>query len=471
MSESKHTAPAPHGVPPTDDGAARPGLVGWREWVGLPAAHTPWIKAKIDTGARTSALHAFGIERFARDGAAWVRFEVHPWQTSAADARTAELPVADLRTVRSSNGEAQERVVVVMPLTPAGRRHELSLPISQLVTGADVTLPVHVLHGREDGPTVWVSAAIHGDEVAGVEIVRRVLERLQPTHLRGTLLAVPIVNVLGVMAGDRYLPDRRDLNRSFPGSARGSLASRIAHLMMTEVIGRCTVGIDLHTGADRRSNLPQIRCDLEDPQTRALAEAFGAPVLFHARLRDGSLRAAARETGARVLLYEAGEAWRFDEYAIAPGVDGVLRVLAALDMVDPADVGLTEPGPDAVVDAPGPLPGEVPEERTTDVPEATDATGEDTAAVHPDVVDGEQDAPYLVWQSTWVRARADGLVHLDVSLGERVSAGDRIGALYNSFGRRLAHVKAELTGVVIGRTEAPLVHRGDALVHIGGWDA
>lgn len=354
---------------------------------------------------------------------------------------------------------------------PAGRRHELSLPISQLVTGADVTLPVHVLHGREDGPTVWVSAAIHGDEVAGVEIVRRVLERLQPKHLRGTLLAVPIVNVLGVMAGDRYLPDRRDLNRSFPGSARGSLASRIAHLMMTEVIGRCTVGIDLHTGADRRSNLPQIRCDLEDPQTRALAEAFGAPVLFHARLRDGSLRAAARETGARVLLYEAGEAWRFDEYAIAPGVDGVLRVLAALDMVDPADVGLTEPGPDAVVDAPGPLPGEVPEERTTDVPEATDATGEDTAAVHPDVVDGEQDSPYLVWQSTWVRARADGLVHLDVSLGERVSAGDRIGALYNSFGRRLAHVKAELTGVVIGRTEAPLVHRGDALVHIGGWDA
>ncbi|MGN2298412.1 succinylglutamate desuccinylase/aspartoacylase family protein [Micrococcus luteus KDCGSN] len=334
---------------------------------------------------------------------------------------------------------------------PAGRRHELSLPISQLVTGADVTLPVHVLHGREDGPTVWVSAAIHGDEVAGVEIVRRVLERLQPKHLRGTLLAVPIVNVLGVMAGDRYLPDRRDLNRSFPGSARGSLASRIAHLMMTEVIGRCTVGIDLHTGADRRSNLPQIRCDLEDPQTRALAEAFGAPVLFHARLRDGSLRAAARETGARVLLYEAGEAWRFDEYAIAPGVDGVLRVLAHLGMVRAADVGLT-PGDD-------------------EVPPAVDATGEDTAAVHPDVVDGEQDAPYLVWHSTWVRARADGLVHLDVSLGERVSAGDRIGALYNSFGRRLAHVKAELTGVVIGRTEAPLVHRGDALVHIGGWDA
>lgn len=327
---------------------------------------------------------------------------------------------------------------------PAGRRHELSLPISQLVTGADVTLPVHVLHGREDGPTVWVSAAIHGDEVAGVEIVRRVLERLQPTHLRGTLLAVPIVNVLGVMAGDRYLPDRRDLNRSFPGSARGSLASRIAHLMMTEVIGRCTVGIDLHTGADRRSNLPQIRCDLEDPQTRALAEAFGAPVLFHARLRDGSLRAAARETGARVLLYEAGEAWRFDEYAIAPGVDGVLRVLAHLGMVRAADVGLT-PGDD-------------------EVPPAVDATGENAESVETDP------GTHVVWRSGWVRARADGLLHLDVALGQTVRAGERIGALYNSFGRRLAHVSAELSGVVVGRAEAPLVHRGDALVHIGELD-
>ncbi|MCD0173137.1 succinylglutamate desuccinylase/aspartoacylase family protein [Micrococcus luteus] len=326
----------------------------------------------------------------------------------------------------------------------AGRRHELSLPISQLVTGADVTLPVHVLHGREDGPTVWVSAAIHGDEVAGVEIVRRVLERLQPKNLRGTLLAVPIVNVLGVMAGDRYLPDRRDLNRSFPGSARGSLASRIAHLMMTEVIGRCTVGIDLHTGADRRSNLPQIRCDLEDPQTRALAEAFGAPVLFHARLRDGSLRAAARETGARVLLYEAGEAWRFDEYAIAPGVDGVLRVLAHLGMVRAADVGLT-PGDD-------------------EVPPAVDATGENAESVETDP------GTHVVWRSGWVRARADGLLHLDVALGQTVRAGERIGALYNSFGRRLAHVSAELSGVVVGRAEAPLVHRGDALVHIGELD-
>ncbi|MCT2088478.1 succinylglutamate desuccinylase/aspartoacylase family protein [Micrococcus terreus] len=301
----------------------------------------------------------------------------------------------------------------------AGSRKEVSLPISRLVTGAEVSLPVHVLHGREDGPTVWVSAAIHGDEVVGIEVVRRVMGLLDPKQIRGTLIAVPIVNVIGVMTGDRYLPDRRDLNRSFPGSARGPLAGRIAHLLMTEVVSRCDVGIDLHTAADRRTNLPQIRCDLEDPQTRFLAEAFAAPVLNHARLRDGSLRWAAREAGARVLLYEGGEAWRFDEWAIQPGVEGVLRVLAALEMI--------------------------PAEQAPSPPEQPSA---------------------VCWTSGWVRARRDGLLQLDVPLGQTVAVGDRLGALYDSFGRRQATVKADRPGIVIGRAEAPLVHRGDALVHI-----
>lgn len=302
----------------------------------------------------------------------------------------------------------------------SGSRREVSLPISRLVTGAEVSLPVHVLHGREDGPTIWIDAAIHGDEVVGIEIIRRVMARLDARTIRGTVIAVPIVNVLGVMQGDRYLPDRRDLNRSFPGSARGSLAGRIAHLMMTEVIAKCDVGIDLHTGADRRTNLPQIRCDLQDERTRELAEAFGAPVIYHARLRDGSLRYAARERGARVLLYEAGEAWRFDEWAIVPGVNGVLRVLAALGMIDDADVS--------------------------------------SSPAH---------ASDICWRSGWVRSRRTGIIHMDVSLGQHVKAGERLGELYNSFGKRLAIVKADRTGVVIGRAEAPLVNRGDALVHIG----
>lgn len=304
----------------------------------------------------------------------------------------------------------------------AGFAREIELPVTRLVTGADVALPVRVIHGREPGPVVWINAATHGDEVNGVEVIRRVLAALSPRTLRGTLIAVPVVNVLGVMSGERYLPDRRDLNRSFPGSARGSLASRIAHLMMTEVVAKCDVGIDLHTGSDRRANWPHIRADLDDEKTRALARAFGTPLLLHARIRDGSLRQAARDQGACVLLYEGGENWRFDEYAIAPAVDGIRRVLAALDMIDPVDM--------------------------------------------------VEMLPAECRSSAWVRARHTGFLVLDVDLGQQVHEGDRLGTLTNSFGRTLGVVRADHTGIVIGRTEAPLVNGGDAVMHIAHheWD-
>jgi len=299
----------------------------------------------------------------------------------------------------------------------AGAARDLEIPITRLITGADVGLPVRVLHGKEDGPVVWVNAATHGDEVVGVEVVRRLLGALKPREMRGTLIAVPVLNVLGVMTGERYLPDRRDLNRSFPGSARGSLASRIAHLMMTEVVAKCEVGIDLHTGSDRRSNLPQVRADLDDPRTRELASAFGAPVMLHAKIRDGSLRHAARERGATVLLYEGGEAWRFDEWAITAAVDGVRRVLTTLGMVDP--------------------------------------------------VEEEPPAPSVECRASgWVRARHTGFVHLDVELGQRVEEGDRLGSIADSFGRTLRLVRADRAGVVVGRAEAPVLNGGDAVVHI-----
>ena len=302
----------------------------------------------------------------------------------------------------------------------AGSTKEVELPITRMVTGGDVSLPVQVVHGREPGPAVWVSAAIHGDEVLGVEVIRQVLAAVSAKEMRGTLLAVPVVNVLGFMAGSRYLPDRRDLNRSFPGSARGSLASRIAHLFMTEVVAKCEVGIDLHTAADRRANLPQIRGDLEHQRTRELATAFGAPVMLHARLRDGSLRQAARDVGATVLLYEAGEAMRFDEHPITVGVQGVLRVLAELGMIEPP------PEP------PGPI-----------------------AVSH---------------SSAWVRARGTGILHMEVQLGEHVEAGRRLGGLSDTFGRRVRLVHADRSGVVIGLTRAPMVHAGDALVHVAEVD-
>lgn len=298
-----------------------------------------------------------------------------------------------------------------------GRHQAVSLPITRLVTGADVDLPVRVVHGRQDGPTVWVSAAIHGDEAVGVEVVRQVMAGLDAKSLSGTLIAVPVVNVLGFMNGSRYLPDRRDLNRSFPGSPRGSLASRIAHLFMTEVVAKCEVGMDLHTGSDRRTNLPQVRADLDDPRTRELATAFAAPAMLHAPLRDGSLRSAARERGAKVLLYEAGEAWRMDEWAIDAGVVGVRRVLAVLGMTAPVE----EESPPASV---------------------------------------------ACSRSGWVRARGSGMLHLEVDLGQRVEKGERLGGLFDSFGKRVRLVHADRTGLVIGRAEAPVVNSGDAVVHI-----
>jgi predicted deacylase len=297
-----------------------------------------------------------------------------------------------------------------------GRSGIGELPVSRLVTGTHISLPLRVIHGAHDGPTVWLSAAVHGDEVAGVEIIRRALETIDPKHLRGTVLAVPIVNVHGFLSGDRYLPDRRDLNRSFPGSSTGSLAGRIANLFMAQVVERCDVGIDLHTGSDHRTNLPQIRADLDDPATRVLAEAFGAPFMLHAKLRDGSMRAAATAAGATVLLYEGGEAWRLDETAVAVGVRGIGRVLRQLEMTD----------------------DELPE-----LPVAMESRS-----------------------SGWIRARRSGIASMHVGLGDLVEKGDALAAIHDSVGVRVSSMKAAKAGLVIGHSRQPLVNQGDAIVHI-----
>ena len=298
-----------------------------------------------------------------------------------------------------------------------GTKQETELPIAKQVTGSPISLPVLVIHGSEDGPTAWINAAVHGDEINGVEVIRRLIGKIDPKRLNGTLLLVPVVNVPGFITGDRYLPDRRDLNRSFPGSKRGSLASRIAALFMSEIVGRCTVGIDLHTGSDHRTNLPQIRADLDDPQTLDLATAFAAPVLMHASIRDGSLRQAGTEAGATVLLFEGGEAWRFDEDTIRTGTDGVMNVLARI----------------GAYDHPVPPPPTLLSCRS----------------------------------SRWVRARRSGIAQLSVATGTMVSKGQTIGRIHDSFGRQLSQINAPIEGVVLGLNLDPLVNQGDALVHIG----
>ncbi len=303
--------------------------------------------------------------------------------------------------------------------TKPGHRGRVELPISRLVNGSPLALPVLTVHGKYDGPTVWVSAAVHGDEVNGVEIIRRFLADLNPRDLRGTVLAIPVVNGPGFITGDRYLPDRRDLNRSFPGSARGSLAGRIANLFVTEIVARCSVGIDLHTGSDHRTNLPQIRGDLENKKTLELAHAFGAPVMLHAPIRPGSLRQAASARGATVLLYEGGEAWRYQESAIAIGTRGVRRVLETLDMVDVAD--------------------------GTHVSD-TEVTRCENAR--------------------WVRVRRSGMVQLWVQPGDVVSKGQPVGQIHDAFGQHLSRITATVDGIVIGLNLHPIVNQGDAVINI-----
>ncbi|MDH3343556.1 MAG: succinylglutamate desuccinylase/aspartoacylase family protein, partial [Gammaproteobacteria bacterium] len=197
-----------------------------------------------------------------------------------------------------------------------GTRKTIDLPTGRLYTHTPMSVPVHVVSGKHAGPRLFVSAAIHGDEINGVEIIRRLLKLPALKRLHGTIIAVPIVNVHGLINHSRYLPDRRDLNRSFPGTEKGSLAARLAYLFMKEIVAKSTHGIDLHTGALHRNNLPQIRANMDDEETERLALAFNAPVIISSNLRDGSLRESAADYGIPMLLYEAGEALRFDEVSI-----------------------------------------------------------------------------------------------------------------------------------------------------------
>ncbi len=300
---------------------------------------------------------------------------------------------------------------------PRSKRVRLELPVSRLPTGTMMSLPVTVISGKRPGPRLWLSAAIHGDELNGVDIIRRVVKALKPHRLTGSVIAVPVVNIFGLLEQSRYLPDRRDLNRSFPGSARGSLASRLAALFMREVVSQCTHGIDLHTAAIHRTNLPQVRADLENPAAYRFAQAFGAPVMLHASHRDGSLRQAAAKRNIPILVYEAGEALRFDADAIQTGVEGIYRVMDYLGMYPP---------PESVA--------------SIDTLEA--------------------------WESRWVRASRGGIWHRSASLGDVVKKRQPLGFITDTFGDKPVQVRSSLAGVVIGHGQNPLVNQGDALVHV-----
>lgn len=217
-------------------------------------------------------------------------------------------------------------------IEPGSHQH-ITLPAVRLYNDAPLDLRIDVFHGTKPGPVLLVSAAIHGDELNGIEVCRRLINETDARSLAGTLVVVPIVNLFGFIQQSRYLPDRRDLNRCFPGSERGALGSRMAFLFSEELVKKSTHIIDLHTGAIHRSNLPQIRADVDNHKSLEMAKSFSTPVILHSKERDGSLRALASELGIPLILYEAGEALRFDEASISAGVIGVQNVMKHLKML------------------------------------------------------------------------------------------------------------------------------------------
>lgn len=299
-----------------------------------------------------------------------------------------------------------------------GARASIDLRIPDLYTHNPMHWPVHVVHGKKSGPVLFLSGAIHGDEINGVEIIRRVLKLKSIERLHGTLIAVPVVNLFGFINQSRYLPDRRDLNRSFPGSETGSLAHRMANLFMREVVTRCTHGIDIHTAAIHRDNLPQVRAVLDDPETSRMARAFYTPVIVKTSMVPGSLRASAARLGIPVIVYEAGEALRFDELSIRAGVTGIVSVMRELGMLPRAK--------------------------------------------------RDQDAiePLVALSSTWVRAPQSGILRTIQTIGARVEKHDLLGIISDPFGATEQPITAPDQGIVIGRTNIPLVSEGEALFHL-----
>lgn len=299
-----------------------------------------------------------------------------------------------------------------------GTRELVELPISQLSNGLSMTLPVKVIHGKKPGPVLFVSAAVHGDEIVGVEVIRRLAQRPSLKGLAGTLLLVPVVNGYGFLNHSRYLPDRRDLNRSFPGDDGGSLASRLADTFINDVVARADYGIDIHSAAIHRSNLAQIRVAPGVSKLMELGRAFGAPAILHSSLREGSLRQAAMDVGVPVLLFEGGEGLRFDETVVRAALAGTLRVMRHVGMLSAKKI--------------------------TKAPARS----------------------FVSQKSDWLRAPEGGLLRMAKDLGDTVKAGERIGVVSDLFGDHEYDILARHDGLIVGRATLPVVNEGDAVAHI-----
>ncbi|MCD8483768.1 MAG: M14 family metallopeptidase [Verrucomicrobia bacterium] len=297
-----------------------------------------------------------------------------------------------------------------------GRTRDINLKISETYTSDDITMPIRVIRAKQPGPVIFVSAAVHGDEINGTGIVHDLMFNAPPKLERGSLILIPVVNVFGFENNNRYMPDRRDLNRSFPGNAEGSLTSRMADVLMREIVRKCDYGIDLHTAAFQRTNYPNVRADLRDPAVRDLATAFGCALVVDGKGPEGSLRRAACQEGVPTIILEAGEPYKIEPSVLEIGVQGIHNILIHLGMIEGQPV----------------LP------------------------------------PYeaRITKTTWVRASLGGILRFHVSAGDLVEAGQALASNYSIMGNARSVITSPVDGIILGMATMPAVKPGEPICHI-----
>lgn len=299
-----------------------------------------------------------------------------------------------------------------------GQSVNIEIPIAKLPSHTLIDLPIFIRRAQEEGPVVLISGGVHGDEINGIVTARRLLEEMDQgwSLLRGTLIFIPLMNIYGFLSNSRTFPDGRDLNRSFPGSKKGSLASRIAFIINEEIIPQIDYGIDFHTGGRMLSNHPQVRVDFKDKVGLDLAKSFGTHFIVNSKHIEKSFRKTAFKARKHILVYEGGESMRVDYFAIEEGVQGTKRLLHSLGMLS----------------------------NSTKAQEST-----------------------ILKESDWVRAKASGIFNSSVKLGESVKKGQIMAEISDPYGQVKIEVKSPTNGHVIGINNLPVINVGDALVHIG----
>lgn len=303
-----------------------------------------------------------------------------------------------------------------------GKGISLSLDIAKLHTGTKIEVPIIVQRGKKPGPVLLITGGIHGNEVNGVEIIRQLISKKYNRPECGTVICIPVVNVFGFLNQTRQFPDGRDLNRMFPGSPRGSLASRFAYHLMKEIAPVADYCIDYHTGGESRFNAPQTRINKDDLESMELAKVFGAPFIILANTREKSFREALAKTGKKVLLFEGGKSLYINDNVTHSGVAGALRVMDHLGMRD-----FTE---------------------------------------ELKLMQRQSEDPVIIESSQWVRAKYSGMFHPFISLGSKVKKGDLLGSVSDPFGNFERTIKASFSGHVICINQSPIVNQGDAVLHI-----